>query len=434
MAQVCKSLELLSAKLEYNSLQHRSTGMNGKWEVTFAFIKDCKRRVPKDAAYVAYRKNNIVTSARLGVEMNIMKALGFLLALNLLLWAHPSMVRPLFGQDPKTVPLPQRTVFLDWSKREYHLQDCPVFTGKDKFHEQGARDFGFLPCPICLPAQANRPSAEEAKPLNPQERRDGIQDSDSKSRSKQTVPNKKPKQLKPIPNPVVVRFRSQEVLGAIVALLIAPVVLFLLYRFSIRFRSKRYFEEVRSLSEKIGNSAREHFLLEPCFRCLENNIIIIEFSPNLKSVRCKCATCGKEYWAAAATQAAPRLAELIGAREEKRLKFAHLNRGKSISVECIFQVQEAALPFERTTREPITKDIRAEVWRRDGGQCVQCNSKENLEFDHIIPVSKGGATTARNLQLLCSRCNRKKSASIWGCHSGKLHYRRPIQNLHFTAL
>jgi 5-methylcytosine-specific restriction endonuclease McrA len=60
-------------------------------------------------------------------------------------------------------------------------------------------------------------------------------------------------------------------------------------------------------------------------------------------------------------------------------------------------------------REPIPKEVQREVWQRDGGKCVVCGSQERLEFDHIIPHSKGGANTARNLQLLCEDCNRKKT-------------------------
>ena len=63
-------------------------------------------------------------------------------------------------------------------------------------------------------------------------------------------------------------------------------------------------------------------------------------------------------------------------------------------------------------RDTISKDVANSVWNRDGGKCVICGSNENLEFDHIIPVSKGGATTFRNLQLLCQKCNRSKSDNI----------------------
>jgi 5-methylcytosine-specific restriction endonuclease McrA len=63
-------------------------------------------------------------------------------------------------------------------------------------------------------------------------------------------------------------------------------------------------------------------------------------------------------------------------------------------------------------REAIPEEVRIAVWRRDGGQCARCASRENLEYDHIIPVSKGGSNTARNIELLCQSCNRSKKDSI----------------------
>lgn len=63
-------------------------------------------------------------------------------------------------------------------------------------------------------------------------------------------------------------------------------------------------------------------------------------------------------------------------------------------------------------RETINKTVKNDVWKRDEGKCVECGSNEKLEFDHIIPFSKGGSSTYRNIQLLCEPCNRKKSASI----------------------
>lgn len=63
-------------------------------------------------------------------------------------------------------------------------------------------------------------------------------------------------------------------------------------------------------------------------------------------------------------------------------------------------------------REPIPEAVRHEVWRRDQGRCVECGSQERLEFDHLIPHSKGGSNTARNIRLLCEPCNRAKSDRI----------------------
>jgi len=67
---------------------------------------------------------------------------------------------------------------------------------------------------------------------------------------------------------------------------------------------------------------------------------------------------------------------------------------------------------EGQRRDPIPERVRHEVWRRDRAQCVDCASRERLEFDHIIPLSKGGSNTTRNLELRCEPCNRRKGARI----------------------
>ncbi len=60
----------------------------------------------------------------------------------------------------------------------------------------------------------------------------------------------------------------------------------------------------------------------------------------------------------------------------------------------------------------VSKAVQREVWRRDQGRCVDCGSTERLEYDHIIPFSKGGSNTVRNIQLLCEKCNRSKYNKI----------------------
>lgn len=63
-------------------------------------------------------------------------------------------------------------------------------------------------------------------------------------------------------------------------------------------------------------------------------------------------------------------------------------------------------------REAIPRAVQREVWQRDGGQCVECGTREKLCFDHIVPFSRGGSNAVRNLQLLCERCNLSKGNRI----------------------
>ena len=68
-----------------------------------------------------------------------------------------------------------------------------------------------------------------------------------------------------------------------------------------------------------------------------------------------------------------------------------------------------------TNAEPsrhIPQDVKHAVWQRDGAKCTQCGATSYLEFDHIIPHTKGGANTVANVQLLCRSCNLKKSDRI----------------------
>jgi hypothetical protein len=77
---------------------------------------------------------------------------------------------------------------------------------------------------------------------------------------------------------------------------------------------------------------------------------------------------------------------------------------------------QAIMAMGATPRQPargaIPDDVKQYVWQRDGGRCRQCGSPQELQFDHVIPVAMGGASTAENLQVLCGPCNRRKGAGL----------------------
>lgn len=66
----------------------------------------------------------------------------------------------------------------------------------------------------------------------------------------------------------------------------------------------------------------------------------------------------------------------------------------------------------RPIRTNPTTELKRAVFDRDGGKCVECSSTFEIQYDHIIPVARGGATTYENLQILCAECNRAKSDHI----------------------
>jgi hypothetical protein len=69
----------------------------------------------------------------------------------------------------------------------------------------------------------------------------------------------------------------------------------------------------------------------------------------------------------------------------------------------------------RSSSQPdrhIPREVRQRVWQRYSGKCAECGATEYLEFDHIVPVAKGGSNSDQNVQLLCRKCNLQKSDKI----------------------
>jgi len=86
-----------------------------------------------------------------------------------------------------------------------------------------------------------------------------------------------------------------------------------------------------------------------------------------------------------------------------------------VTEDSLIRVDTSSMPKPKPIkprREAIPRAVQREVWQRDGGKCVECGSNAKLCFDHIVPFSKGGSNTVRNLQLLCERCNLSKGNRI----------------------
>ena len=69
----------------------------------------------------------------------------------------------------------------------------------------------------------------------------------------------------------------------------------------------------------------------------------------------------------------------------------------------------------------IPKALRRTVWERDAGHCTftsgdghRCTATRRLEFDHIVPLAKGGSTSVENLRLLCRAHNQYEAQRSFG--------------------
>jgi hypothetical protein len=99
-------------------------------------------------------------------------------------------------------------------------------------------------------------------------------------------------------------------------------------------------------------------------------------------------------------------------REMVELQIWDQDRRRDARFERLRKIRAREEDFGTARREAIPGEVRAFVWRRDEGRCVSCGADEDLQFDHVIPVVKGGGNGIGNVQILCGDCNRMKSDSI----------------------
>ncbi|QDV73398.1 HNH endonuclease [Botrimarina mediterranea] len=108
---------------------------------------------------------------------------------------------------------------------------------------------------------------------------------------------------------------------------------------------------------------------------------------------------------------------LISAANKPELRFYFAQNPYSLLPEKFSTIlrlhsQQLTRKVEGVVNRHIPRDVRQRVWQTYGGMCVECSATDYLEFDHIVPVARGGSNSEQNVQLLCRKCNLTKSDKI----------------------
>lgn len=76
------------------------------------------------------------------------------------------------------------------------------------------------------------------------------------------------------------------------------------------------------------------------------------------------------------------------------------------------RVHPSELEANRNAWNQMRAKVGDKVFERDGRVCATCGATDDLQIDHVLPLSRGGSNGLRNLQVLCGTCNRRKGGSL----------------------
>ncbi len=69
------------------------------------------------------------------------------------------------------------------------------------------------------------------------------------------------------------------------------------------------------------------------------------------------------------------------------------------------QFTDIELVSPGTLKRTYYGNKKRKILERDSNKCLVCDSGDCLTMQHVVPHSKGGETTSRNLVTLCEKCN-----------------------------
>jgi|SRR5271166_3113857 len=93
----------------------------------------------------------------------------------------------------------------------------------------------------------------------------------------------------------------------------------------------------------------------------------------------------------------------------------------TLSIPAVVRLKRAVSHLKKNV-----KFSRINILTRDGFRCCYCNEKKiakELNYDHVVPSSKGGKTVWENIVTSCYPCNKRKGNRTPEQAGMKMHYK-----------
>lgn len=99
-----------------------------------------------------------------------------------------------------------------------------------------------------------------------------------------------------------------------------------------------------------------------------------------------------------------RLADVVGCSKSYAARFEY-------NEDCRQVIEKDwSKEYQEKKVSPKTRD---KVLERDHEQCRRCESTDNLQVHHIVPISAGGESHNHNLATLCEKCHKLAHGGSW---------------------
>lgn len=115
----------------------------------------------------------------------------------------------------------------------------------------------------------------------------------------------------------------------------------------------------------------------------------------------RCPLCKKQGWQV----------RKVKRKSKRKQNRAHLQKPKPIVKPIVHLKTEYDLLVDYfAAKHP--KRVVTLIRQKHDAACACCYTLDNLTFDHIVPLSKGGVNSSKNGQILCLECNQLKNDRI----------------------